>query len=105
MMHSLDEPLAALLTNKQPGWKGIPGKNTLAYLAYLAMTMGKKFHNIDTWFNPDSQSRAFRAISAEKKELGITKGGSITVLLTSCLTGLESAVWQLTIFVFTCKTD
>ncbi len=28
-----------------------------------------------------------------------TKGGTITVLLTSCLTGLESAVWQLTIFV------
>jgi hypothetical protein len=31
---------------------------------------------------------------------GNTKGGSITVLLTSCLTGLESAVWQLTIFCF-----
>ncbi len=36
---------------------------------------------------------------------GNTKGGSITVLLTSCLTGLESAVWQLTIFAFICKTD
>jgi hypothetical protein len=36
---------------------------------------------------------------------GNTKGGSITVPLTSCLTGLESAVWQLTIFVFICKTD
>ncbi len=36
---------------------------------------------------------------------GNTKGGSITVLLTSCLTGLESAVWQLSIFVFICKTD
>jgi hypothetical protein len=31
---------------------------------------------------------------------GILKGGSTTVPLTSCLTGLESAVWQLTIFVF-----
>ncbi len=29
---------------------------------------------------------------------GNTKGGSITVPLTSCLTGLESALWQLTIF-------
>jgi hypothetical protein len=38
-------------------------------------------------------------------EPGNTKGGSITVLLTSCLTGLESALWQLTIFVFICKTD
>jgi len=28
-----------------------------------------------------------------------------TVLLTSCLSGLESAVGQLTIFVFICKTD
>jgi hypothetical protein len=34
-----------------------------------------------------------------------TKGGSITVLLTSCLTGLESTVWQQTFFVFICKTD
>jgi len=31
---------------------------------------------------------------------GILKGGSITVLLISCLTGLESAVWLLTVFVF-----
>jgi hypothetical protein len=36
---------------------------------------------------------------------GNTKGGSITVQLTSCLTGLESAVRLLTIFVFICKTD
>ncbi len=34
---------------------------------------------------------------------GNTKGGSITVPLTSCLTGLESAVSQLTIFVFFAK--
>ncbi len=34
-----------------------------------------------------------------------TKGGSITVLLSSCLTGLELAVWQMTILVFICKTD
>ncbi len=36
---------------------------------------------------------------------GNTNEGSITVPLTSCLTGLESTVWQLTIFVFICKTD
>ncbi len=36
---------------------------------------------------------------------GNTKGGSMTVPLTSCLNGLELAVWQLTIFVFICKTD
>jgi hypothetical protein len=31
---------------------------------------------------------------------GNTNGGRITVPLTSCLTGLESAVWQLTFFCF-----
>jgi hypothetical protein len=36
---------------------------------------------------------------------GNTKGGRITVLLASCLTGLESVVWLLTIFVFICKTN
>jgi hypothetical protein len=35
---------------------------------------------------------------------GNTKGGSITVPLTSYMIGLESAVWQLTIFVFICNT-
>ncbi len=43
--------------------------------------------------------------SAKSPDQGILKGGSITVPLTSCLTGLESAVWQLTTFVFICKTD
>ncbi len=33
-------------------------------------------------------------------ESGNTKGGSITVPLTSCLTGLESGVWQMTFFLF-----
>ncbi len=36
---------------------------------------------------------------------GNTKGGSITIPLTSCLTGFVSAVWKLTILVFICKTD
>jgi hypothetical protein len=36
---------------------------------------------------------------------GNTKGGSITVPLTSRLTSFESAVLQLTIFLFICKTD
>jgi len=45
----------------------------------------------------------FNAFS--NKDSGNTKEGSITVPLTFCLTGLESAVWQLAIFVFICKTD
>jgi hypothetical protein len=38
-------------------------------------------------------------------QAGNTKGGSITVLLNSVSTGLESAAWLLTFFVFICKTD
>ena len=47
----------------------------------------------------------FRILKVNLKILGPgnTKGGNITVPLTSCLTGLESAVCQLTIFVFICK--
>jgi hypothetical protein len=44
--------------------------------------------------------RAFVCVQA-----GNTKGGCITVPLTSCLAGLESAAWQLTFFVFIWKTD
>ncbi len=36
---------------------------------------------------------------------GNTKGGIISVLLTSCLTGLESHALEPTIFVFIFKTD
>jgi hypothetical protein len=36
---------------------------------------------------------------------GILRGGSITVPLTSSLTGLESGAWLLPIFVFICKAD
>jgi len=36
---------------------------------------------------------------------GNTKGGSITVPLTSCLTALESAVLLLAILAFIFKTD
>ncbi len=61
-------------------------------------------------FNVENISCALQCTSLEQKLLqckstGNTKGGSITVLLTSCLTSLESAVLQLTIFVFICKTD
>jgi hypothetical protein len=43
-------------------------------------------------------------ILSSRVQTGNTKGASITLLLTSCLTGLESAVWHLTIFVFIYKT-
>ncbi len=47
----------------------------------------------------------FDVVSLSYLESGNTKGGSITVPLTPCLTGLELALWQLTIFVFICKAD
>ncbi len=51
----------------------------------------------------------FGAKAAHKMLVKLTpgniKGGSITVPLTSCLTGLESAVLRLAIIVFICKTD
>jgi hypothetical protein len=37
---------------------------------------------------------------SDNAKTGNTKGGSITVLLTSCLTGLESAVQLLTNFYY-----
>jgi hypothetical protein len=49
--------------------------------------------------------QARQEVHAVKQSTGNTKRGSITVLLTSCLTGLESAVCQLTIVVFIFKTD
>ncbi len=48
---------------------------------------------------------AYLSSTSRKDTPGNTKGGSITVPLTSCLTGLKSAVWQLTKFASTCKTD
>jgi hypothetical protein len=47
---------------------------------------------------------AFLSKQAGVLNQGILKGGSITVLLTSCLTGLKSAVRLQTIFVFIYKT-
>jgi hypothetical protein len=59
------------------------------------------------WHKSDQQ--AYQSLNIlnwnTRDTTGNTKGVSITVPLTSCLTGLESAVRQLTIFVFICKTD
>ncbi len=49
------------------------------------------------------QAFSFEVLAARSillPDTGNTKGGSITVLLTSCLTGLELAVWQLKFFCF-----
>ncbi len=51
------------------------------------------------------QGPARQEDEAEPAGPGNTNGGSITLPLTSCLTGLEPAIKQLTIFVFIHKTD
>jgi hypothetical protein len=62
-------------------------------------------HHWQTWANRAKSGLCFQLykVPCVCHEPGNTKGGSITVPLTSCLTGLESAVWQMTIFVFICK--
>jgi hypothetical protein len=47
----------------------------------------------------------FLSVHSDCPPVQDTKGGSITVLLTSRSTGLESAVLHLTIFVFIYKAD
>jgi hypothetical protein len=62
---------------------------------------------------PDSQSsdlrdlikNKIRSISHNNDYSRELKRGSITVLLTSCFTGLESAVGTTDIFLFIYKTD
>ncbi len=54
---------------------------------------------------PPNKLAAKNVLKNDSFRRGILKGKSITVLLTSCFTDLESAVWQLTIFVFIFKTD
>ncbi len=75
------------------------GKRDRLYLIFRAPQSAK-------WRDSLSATRfAIGLLEAASVYPGNTKGGSITVPLTSCLTGLESVVRQLTIFVFICKTD
>jgi hypothetical protein len=55
------------------------GPNNLEKLAFTLKEIQEKYVNF------------FHAVTS-KTNIGNTKGGSITVPLTSCLTGLESAV-------------
>ncbi len=104
-------------------------KNSLAYYAVRWVTSAEIFIRSDptpkqakltdagtTKWKKNSKFLIFIFIGAEKSffliencsvrhKAGNSKVGSITVPLISCVTGLESAVWQLTIFVFICKTD
>ncbi len=60
-------------------------------------------HSLYEWSNLIHSIGGLRALLANLSQgllAGNTKVESITVLLTSSLTGLESAVWQLTNFVF-----
>jgi hypothetical protein len=75
--------------------------NRAAYFDFVSLV-----HDSIPWFRTNKLTRDLycKAFFGGFKQ-GILKGGSITLLLTSCLTGLESAVYQLTIFVVICTTD
>ncbi len=103
MVKHIKGRLLALAANIRPDWKGLPGTKTLAYRCFLWVT--KKKVLLHWHLEDDVTSWKESGISGTSWKHWIfwprnTKGGSITVLLTSCLTGLESAVWLLTIFVF-----
>ncbi len=68
-------------------------------------TMSLQYHHCHKCHSSTCPNQIAILISGKTSTSGNTKGGSITVSLTSCLTGLESAVRQLTISVFICKTD
>jgi hypothetical protein len=70
------------------------GKRDRLYLIFRAPHSAK-------WRDSLSATRfAIGLLEVASVYPGNTKGGSITVPLTSCLTGLESAVQQLTIFFY-----
>ncbi len=84
--------LLYLPTNIKVVWKGLTDKYSNSLQTFVNYVR-KSFYDI----GPSS--------SGALVEPGNTKGGSITIPLTSCLTSLESVVRQLTIFVFICNTD
>jgi hypothetical protein len=75
--------------------------NALAYSAKVTTTTKKKFDDVGcrslkgfftlTESNSGILDSLFKKVTKSVSPWN-TKGGSITVLLTSCLTGLESAV-------------
>jgi hypothetical protein len=80
-VHYLDKATWPSRANIRLTWNNFLVTNALAY--YPATEVTQKF-----------------SIISSKPEPGNTKGGSIIVQLTSCLTGLESAVWLQTNFCF-----
>ncbi len=74
--------LLALPERNRLGWKGFTGTNALAYFIFSS------------------------SLLANKKGLitGNTEGGSITVPLTSCLTGLDKCVLQIKTKIVSCYT-
>jgi hypothetical protein len=95
----------------------ISNNNEYKRIVWDEMSLGQ-LYDVQTWIKISNHPLAKLIMTTNIRYLqkllkmpsllawaGSTKGGSITVPLTSCLTGLESAAWQVTIFVFICKTD
>ncbi len=89
----------ARFNHKGPGIEANELQYFLGHLLYKALFLLAKINAIMT------ETVTATATATVTATAGNTKGGRITALLTSCLTGLKSAVRQLTIFVFICKTD
>jgi hypothetical protein len=114
----VEQHLGPLFSNFKLSRNCLVVTNTLAYSVRSSSTMKKKFYKIDgrssflkrlNWPKISSENFLFEnkgikyGLHCREQSLpltGNTKGGSIAVLLTSCLTRLGSAVWQLTILVF-----
>jgi hypothetical protein len=75
------------------------GSNTITYSAWASIYNMQKFYCTNKWGHDlQTNEKIPREIFRKNVIPGNTEGGSITVQLTSCLIGLESAVWLLTIF-------
>jgi hypothetical protein len=94
--------LLVLPANVRPGQKGMSVANTLAYYDTETIIAVKSFIVLALFIDRLKWSLALlvRVVKWVMQKFnhkywtraGNTKGGSITVPLTSCLTGLESAV-------------
>ncbi len=84
-------------------WQSLPPLSDVRRKAYMSGALTKHHSKGRLLALPayEIYSRNFN-LSGPGMQQGILKG-SITVSLTSFRSGLESAVWQLTILVFICK--
>ncbi len=81
------------------GWKWLKVTNTLAYCTAVSISVVKKIVTIASVLNFRKNSNYIYLSQCQHQDSNLqsenTKGGIITVPLTSCLTGLDWSVWQI----------